>query len=234
MTLFAKPETVACPQCDWYFARPVLHSYNTFKRKVYSDGGASDSIESYIPNVGRCPSCNLVIHNINDLAAIAQPLQLSWMRRCWAKLCGQQLSNEYDYLHQPNFSDYAELFATANSLEDKRNWAVLACRAYHQAYCLPEQSETADNQQGDNSDNEPSKASRVLYQDLSDFVLGNPMEPVLDEYTLICADILRMRGDFGAAILAYHKVKNPELDHVVEQGHIWCVERNAKLMVLKL
>jgi hypothetical protein len=233
MTLFAQPDTVACPQCDWYFARRVLRSYSPFLRIVYSDGGAKNSIETYIPTVGRCPSCNLVIKNINDLTPISDASSHSWIEKLWSKLSGKDLAFEYDYLNNPTFSDYAELFDIANTTTSKRNWAVLACRAYHQAYFLP--ADDADNDdQSINKNNTPSKAFTVRYFDISGFVLGNAMRPASNEYTLLCADIYRLRGDFSAAILEYDKVKDPHFDHIVEQGYKWCVERNARLMELRL
>jgi hypothetical protein len=237
MTSFAKPETVACTQCDWYFARRVLRSYRPFLRVVYSDGGTKHSIDEYIPNVGRCPSCNLLIDNINDLPVIPEPPEPSWLRKCWAKLTDEQINveYEYEYLATPTYRDYAEMFASASALVAKRNYAVPACRAFHQTYFLAVNDEDEDcNNRSNAAVYEPSKASRVLYQDISDFVLGNPMRPVLDEYTLICADIYRLRGDFSSAMLEYQKVKDPELKYVVELGQKWCVEGNASLMELRL
>lgn len=235
MTLFAQPETVACPQCDWYFARRVLRSYSPFLRIVYSDGGTRHGIDEYIPNVGRCPSCNLLMNNINELAVIPEPPEPKWLQRWWAKLTDKQISVHYDYLAKPTYRDYAEMFATASALVIKRDWAVLACRAYHQAYCLEaDDHEEEDNNQASAPAHSPSKSSKVLYQEISDFVLGNPPRPMLDEYTLVCADIYRLRSDFSSAILEYQKVKNPEFNDVVKQGQKWCVEGNACLMELRL
>lgn len=235
MTRFAKPDTVACPHCDWYFARRVLLSYSSYACKTYSDGGTINSLEDTIPNVGRCPSCNHVVANINQLTAIPNSKTTNWLTELWIRFTGKSKDQEYEYLGKPTFIDYADLFTNETKLSAKRTWALLACRAFHRQYCLCCERVTVGTKSShrDKAHASPSQADKVIYREISDFFLDNPPSLVPDEYYLICADIYRLRQDFSSAIMEYSKVTNTDLDAIVKQGHKWCVEQNANLMEVR-
>lgn len=237
MTRSAAPEIVACPKCDWYFARRALRSFSARHRKVFSDGGAKYGIEHFLPNEGRCPSCSLVIENINDLAAIPTQTERlkpsSRLTRIFKTLFGRLLDQEpiadCAYLERPRFEDYAELFAKATSTEEKHKWAVEACRSYHQMYCQP----TPVNIDSAAAPvKEPEPFTVALYYDIT-CVLSNQTETIQEEYHLVCADIYRLRGEFDNALKQYELITDPALEWVVEQGRAWCQAGNVKLMELR-
>jgi hypothetical protein len=60
----------------------------------------------------------------------------------------------------------------------------------------------------------------------------NPIQPIADEYNLLCADIYRLRSDFDLANEEYKKVQNANFKNIVKRCKQRCLEQKAPLMAL--
>jgi hypothetical protein len=235
MTRFASPQTIACPHCQAPFLRAVLCSFNNRGQIVFSDGNTRGGLQNILTEVGRCTSCKRVINNIQTLPIKDTDTQKGMFSKLFAKWFNHKGVSECNYLSAPTFDEYAELFENENELKSKRKWAVEASRAYHHAFCLSSPStQLAGSTLSKIFAESASSYQRHLFTLVSDFVLANPINPIVDEYTLLCADILRLRGEFQAAKVEYGKVWDPKFDHIIERGKAWCDAQNTCLMVLDL
>jgi hypothetical protein len=228
MTSYAEPEKVACPYCDAIFLRLILRSYNTFNQILYSDGGTAFGIESVLQNEGRCASCESLITGIQELSAIEAPK--TFIPTMITKHLTLGKNEEPDFLPFPVFEDFVELFYDNSELDKKRTCALKAVRAYHQVFCLQQHSDS--NKRVKHQNAAPTSLQQSEYLNVCNFILSHRVEPKIDEYCLICADIYRLRGEFTLALKEFSEVQSEKFRKIVEQGKQWCLEENTWLMEL--
>jgi len=211
----------------------------------FTDGGVKSFVKEMLPELGRCQTCRYIVEKIADLEVIdesdSSPIKevsrwqavKKWISALFINPNPFDLSTmelKYDYLPAPSFDEYAELFTVSVDESKKRLRAVQACREFHQQFCLSTQDQEAIYRHAGyrlQTDQEQRQ-----YNEMADYVLAHPFEPAVDEYTLLCADILRIRAEFSKALALYAVVQNPELDDVLEMGRRLCEERIIWLMRL--
>lgn len=214
MTCFADPQIIACPHCDHRFFRAVLLSFNSMWLESYSDGGTTEGLSNMIVRESRCTHCCNIIKDIDTLTALDAPPKPPFWQRWFVP------AESITYLPRASFDVYLELFTEALEVADKRSFAVQAYRQFNINYRMygKEREATDDYQHA--------------YRMLTDFILANPVSPVIGEYALLCADIYRLRGDFVFSKQIYDMVLDEEFEHIVGQGKRWCEVENTSLMVI--
>jgi len=241
MTRLAEPDLVACPTCKSYFYRKRLKSFSGHYEVCYSDGGTRSGYRQIVPELGRCVCCRFIIENIEELEAFVLPeVRLSaWEKvknylRPWLLKSSKHSLNESligcAYLPNPTFQEYAELFTISTDHDKKRVRAVQACRAFHQQFCVEYEERPVSF--GTKPYAEPTKAQQKQYDAMTDFILNYVSDPIVDEYILFCADLLRIRGDFAGALEKYESIEGDRFADIVVQGKQWCAHRNKLLMRL--
>jgi hypothetical protein len=113
------------------------------------------------------------------------------------------------------------MFEQAPSIFHKRSSSINAFRAFNQNYCLPNTSRVA------------TSAEQHDYKLVTNFILANKIKPAVEQYSLICAEIYRLRGKFFLAKQIYAKLSKPAYKHIGEQGKQWCDAKNKHLMVIQ-
>lgn len=243
MSRFDDPDTLACPNCDSYFYRKVPKSITMHYHIQFSDGGVKSFMRDMLPALGRCQTCRFIIENIADLAAIDIANELpnnqksnlhkvkTWIGELLTRPNRYDIRTmdwKYNYLAVPTFEEYAELFAVSVDVEAKRQRAVQASREFHQQFCLsPEDKEAIYRNEGYRG---PTELEQSQYNEMADYLLTHPIEPVLDKYTLLCADLLRIQGEFSKALEQYGLVKNSKLNDVIELGRKCCEDQETCLI----
>lgn len=245
MSRFADPETVACPNCKSYFYRKLPKSITMHYHISFTDGGVKSFVKEMLPELGRCRTCRFIVEKIADLEVIYESENLviekisrwqaakQWISALFINPNPYDLSmfeRKYDYLPAPTFDEYAELFTVSVDESKKRLRAVQACREFHQQFCLSAaDQEVIHRHKGYRLQTDQEQRQ---YNEMADFLLAHPLEPAVDEYILLCADILRMRAEFSKASALYVLVENADLNDVVELGRKLCEEQNIWLMRL--
>jgi hypothetical protein len=215
MTMFAKPDTIACPHCSQKYHRQVLCSFNSMWQVNFSDGSTKSGIENIIVWETRCIQCQQIIRNVQDLPALpVNPLKPFWHR--W-------FVKEEKYLLIPHASIdvYFELFDKTDVEQEKRNWAVKAYRRYNQNFLMYGKERIA------------SVEIQQRYREMTDFILTHPPTPMYEEFHLLCADIYRLRSDFSRSKKTYDMVVDEKFEHIVWQANQWNDAANASLMAIK-
>ncbi len=215
MMRFAVPDTIACPHCEQRFLRHVIMSFDSCWQVTYSDGGVTGALANFIITESRCTHCQTVIENIDDLTVIENKSVSSFWRKWFL------VPDEYLYLPQASFDVYFELFERADVIDEKRNWGVHAYRQFNQSYLVF------------GNERLPSENDKQCYRKTSDFILAHPIAPPIAEYTLLCADIYRLRSEFSVSKKMYSTVVDENFSHIVEQGKHWCDTSNTSLMAIK-
>jgi hypothetical protein len=214
MTRFAEPDIIACPHCGQRFYRRVLCSFNSIWEQHYSDGGTSNGLSNMIIRESRCTQCQKIVQGVEELIAIkVEQTKVSWFK-WWLK------AESIEYLPAATFDVYVELFNSTTEINQKRQWAVKAYRIFNQQYKL----------QG--SETEASIEVQNDYFVVTNFILENPISPMLDEYVLMCADIHRLCGQPVLSKQTYDTVVEQRFNYIVEQGKRWCDEHNTSLMAI--
>ena len=211
----------------------------------FSDGGVKSFVRDMLPEIGRCQTCSFIVENIFQLEPVTLADELTsqgastWQKlKIWisALLSLPSATDEpkmewkYTFLPVPTFHEYAELFTVGSDVVKKRKRAIQACREFHHQFFLsPQDKEAIYRHEGYRLQ---TALEQRKYNEIADYLLTHRIEPTLDEYTLLCADILRMKGEFSKALEQYALVKSTELGHVVELGSQACNEQNVWLIRL--
>jgi hypothetical protein len=213
MTRFATPETVACPYCNHYYSRKVLCSFNNNWEVTYSDGGSSEGLADVLMDNTRCTQCCRIICDVQQLPALsvvpAGPFWKSWFIKM----------PEYIFLPQATSDVYFELFERSADEDKKMQYALQAYRLFNRTHRLEDKNI------------QPAITVQQKYKAVADHILASPLNNSLPEYSLLCADIYRLRGEFRLAKKMYDTVSNKEFDDLVAQGKSWCDAGNTSLMV---
>ena len=130
MTRLAKPDTVACPYCNQYYSRKVLHSFNNKWEITYSDGGTSMGLSDVLIDDTRCTQCCRIMRNIQAFPALNVvddgPFWLPWFSPLPKNL----------FLPLATSDVYFELFKLDAVEDNKKHHAVQAYRLFNRTYCL--------------------------------------------------------------------------------------------------
>jgi hypothetical protein len=81
-----------------------------------------------------------VITSIQDLSAIQEPK--TFIPRMITKHLKLEKYDAPDFLPFPVFEGFVELFYDNSELDKRRTWALKAIRAYHQAFCLQQNTDS--------------------------------------------------------------------------------------------
>jgi hypothetical protein len=215
MPKYAEPDIIACPHCEQRFLRHVIMSFDPTWRVAYSDGGVMGVLADAVITESRCTHCQTVIENVSDLTVI----DIKSTRSFWRKWFTD--TTNYLYLTQASFDVYIELFECTDVIDEKCNWAVHAYRQFNRSYLVY------------GNERLPSENNKQYYSKVSDFILAHPLALPFDEYTLLCADIYRLRSEFLTSKNMYCTVLDENYRHIVEQGKHWCDTSNSSLMAIK-
>ncbi|GAA0856277.1 hypothetical protein [Aliiglaciecola litoralis] len=215
MTSFADPEIIACPHCDQRYLRRVFRSLSLFRELTFSDGGSIGLLSSLKEHACRCDNCNNIIKDYTKLPTLGIRTKPTFWQRWFSEPVN------YDYTPRVTLSVFLELYLQSKDTNEKRNWAIKALRLINRTHKM------------DGHESALTPKLQDTYDNISQFILDNPITPVVDEYWLICADIHRLRGHFEMAKACYAKVCDQELTPFVEQGTRWCDDGNTSLMVVE-
>lgn len=245
MSRFANPTTVACPKCDSYFYRKVPLSITMHYHIEFSDGGVHSFAKSILPELGRCEACRFIIEDLNALTVIDtnddepdEPSSAWQQAKIWLRdlfnIQGYHYVNDferkYKYLPEPGYEEYAELFINSTNEDEKRMRAAEACREFHQLFCLSlEDQSTIYRSEGYRPQ---TKEEQAQYEEMCDYLHAHPIMPMLDEYTLLRADLYRLNANFALALEQYALVTETKFNDVVELGKKWCAEQDNFLKIL--
>jgi hypothetical protein len=211
----------------------------------FSDGGVKSFMRDMLPELGRCQTCRFIIENIAELEAIEELGELpvekvsTWHRiKKWVSESFEHLGFytdkpfewKYDYLPSPRLEEYTELFTVSVDVDHKRKRAIEACREYHQQFCLNAEDEDAIYRH--EGYRPATRLEQQQYKEMVEYIQEHPFEPILDEYTVLCADLFRLEGKFALAQKKYSLVNCGEFDNVVELGKKFCKEQDKFLKVL--
>jgi hypothetical protein len=211
----------------------------------FSDGGVKSFIRDMLPELGRCQTCRFIVENIAALEAINVPDELptkavlyrqkvktwlSYLLKWSSRYDTRTMVWKYDFLPAPTFDEYAELFTVSVDVDAKRKRAVQACREFHQQFCLSSEDRNAIYRK--EGYRPQTEMEQKQYSEMSVYLLTHPIEPALDEYTLLRADLLRMQREFSRALEQYPLVEGSKFDDVIAQGRKCCEKQNTGLLKL--
>ena len=231
MTSFTRPDLIACPHCGAKHERVKLRSFNDFWATYYSDGGSSFAPYKFCGLLSRCTACLQLIVKTYDLPTAGEVVTRKIFKASfWRKLVG--LAYQYDLVKPfecprlpfPSLPDWREASEQANLPQALREQCEYIFMLEYNQLTVADKPEHTDW----------LEKYQSKHRQIEDKLLASLKDSKGDTDLLLCADILRRRGEFDLALQHLEGVASEAfLNH---KRHLtqWVNEENTVLMAISI